>query len=94
MIQFFLEFWAEINRRASLRARVDKHPSLPQTKGKADAYTPDNTIFQELVLQYRKLVDRAENMIVQHVCGEIESGLRAHFSSCAFSFFARYPLTS
>ena len=43
--------------------------------------TPEDTIFEELVHQYAKLSNRAEDMIVQQVCGEIEGGLRTHFSS-------------
>jgi hypothetical protein len=82
-MQFFLELWAEINRRTNLRAKADTHPSLPEPKGMPDEYAPEGTIFEELVVQYRKLVDRAEGMIVQQVCGEIETGLKAHFISYA-----------
>ncbi|KAF9821810.1 hypothetical protein IEO21_00240 [Rhodonia placenta] len=75
---FFLELWAEINRRASLRSRAQAAAALPDPKGGEDA--PEGTIFEELVTQYGTLAERAEDMTVQSVCSEIEAGLRAHFS--------------
>jgi len=77
---FFLELWAEINRRASLRSRVQAENALPDPKGAEDE-APEGTIFEELVTQYSKLAERAEDMIVQTVCSEVEGGLRAHFTS-------------
>ena len=40
-----------------------------------------NTLFEELISQYRKVVSRAEDMIVQQMCGEVESALKVHFST-------------
>ncbi|KAI0935935.1 hypothetical protein AcW1_000312 [Taiwanofungus camphoratus] len=77
---FFLELWTEINHRASLRSRVEAEASLPDPKHSVTE-VPEGTIFEELVVQYGKLAERAEDMIVQCVCGEIEAGLRAHFTS-------------
>ncbi|PCH33328.1 hypothetical protein WOLCODRAFT_111625 [Wolfiporia cocos MD-104 SS10] len=79
---FFLELWAEINRRASLRARAEAAAALPEPTA-GDAEAPEDTIFGELVQQYGKLAERAEDMLVQFVCGEVEAGLRAHFSGGA-----------
>jgi len=78
---FFLELWTEINRRASLRARAEANSSLPDPKLSDESEAPQDTIFEELVGQYRKLVSRAEDIIVQQVCGEIEGGLKAHFAA-------------
>jgi RINT-1 / TIP-1 family len=78
--QFFLELWAEINHRASLRATAEGNASLPDLEISETA-VPEDTIFEELVTQYGKLIKRSEDMIVQQVCGEIESGLRPHLAA-------------
>jgi hypothetical protein len=82
-VQFYLELWTEINHRASLRIRAEMHPSLPDSanrrSNKSDA--PECTIFEELITQYTNLASRAEDMLVNQVCGETETALRAHFSA-------------
>ncbi|KAJ7275473.1 TIP-1 family-domain-containing protein [Mycena haematopus] len=75
---FFLELWTEINRRASLRSQALAASSLPDPRAPGSA-VPQETVFEELVTQYRGLVHRAEDMIVAQVCGEVEGGLKAHF---------------
>ena len=81
VVQFFLELWTEINLKASLRARAETHPSLPNLNGSSsDAI--DGTIFEELVRQYDKLVTRTQDMIVQQVCTEVEVAWKAHFARC------------
>ncbi|THH29732.1 hypothetical protein EUX98_g4456 [Antrodiella citrinella] len=80
---FFLELWAEINRKASLRARVESAASLPDPKGPTDEEVPEGTIFEELVIQYGTLGERAEDLIVQSVCGEVEQGFKAHYSGAS-----------
>ncbi|KAF9498112.1 hypothetical protein BDN71DRAFT_1443821 [Pleurotus eryngii] len=75
---FFLELWTEINRRASLRARATENPNLPDPHAN-ELEAPRDTIFEELVLRYKKVADRAQAMIVQQVCAEIDHGLKAHF---------------
>lgn len=80
-MQFFLELWTEINHKAALRARAEATASLPDPKSSSEDDVPEGTIFEELVTQYGKLVDRAEDMIVHTVCHEVEFGLRQHFSS-------------
>ena len=76
-IQFFLELWAEINHRASLRARAESVPLLPSPNSTEDE-PPEGTIFEELVRHYRDLAGRAEELIVSSVTGEVESGLKPH----------------
>ncbi|KAL4068308.1 TIP-1 family-domain-containing protein [Scleroderma yunnanense] len=82
---FFLELWAEINRRVHLRTRVEEHPSLPEpsTRTRDAQEAPEGTIFEELVIQYEKLSLRAEDMLVQQICGECEAALKPHFASLA-----------
>ncbi|KAJ7630533.1 TIP-1 family-domain-containing protein [Roridomyces roridus] len=77
---FFLELWTEINHRASLRSQALAAASLPDPRTDGSA-VPQETVFEELITQYEKLVLRAENIIVQQVCGEVEGSLKAHFSA-------------
>lgn len=60
--------------------------SLPDPKG-GDDDVPEGTIFEELVVQYNKLVIRAEDLIVHTVVGEIEVGLKPHFSGGGASVY-------
>ncbi|KAI0095281.1 TIP-1 family-domain-containing protein [Irpex rosettiformis] len=76
---FFLELWTEINRKAALRSRAVAASSLPDPKG-SDEDVPEGTIFEELVVQYNKLVIRAEDLIVHTVIEEVEAGLKPHFT--------------
>ncbi|KAK7041921.1 hypothetical protein VNI00_008903 [Paramarasmius palmivorus] len=77
---FFLELWTEINRRAGLRAQAQAHSALPDPTT-ASSDNSQETIFEELVVQYRKLGGRSEDIIVQQVCAEVEAGLKAHFQA-------------
>ncbi|KAF7792494.1 hypothetical protein EIP86_003535 [Pleurotus ostreatoroseus] len=77
---FFLELWTEINHRAALRTHAEVTSSLPDPRGGPDD-VPDGTIFEELVVQYGRLASRAEDMIVHTIYGEVEAGLKAHFSA-------------
>ena len=77
--QFFLELWAEISRQKSLRALVDGVPTLPRPSGNSGD-VPEGTLFDALVVSFEKLAERAEEMIVHSVCGEVEAGLKAHFT--------------
>lgn len=81
-MQFFLELWTEINRKASLRARADTHPSLPSLND-SSSDAADGTIFEELMQQYEKLVTRTEDMIVQLICAEVEAAWKTYFVGCA-----------
>nr|GAT43660.1 predicted protein [Mycena chlorophos] len=84
---FFLELWTEISRRASLRAQAQAAGSLPDPRSAG----PQETVFEELIGLYRRLMERAEDMIVHQVCGEIESGLKAHFSATTTSPNPNHP---
>ncbi|KAK0233270.1 TIP-1 family-domain-containing protein [Armillaria fumosa] len=77
---FFLELWTEINRRASLRARARADPLLPDPRVEEDQFNQE-TIFGELISHYRKLSVRAQDMIVQQVCTEVEGRLRPHLTA-------------
>ena len=46
-----------------------------------EAAVPEDTIFEELVVRYGKLIKRSEDMIVQQICGETEHSLRRHFAT-------------
>jgi RAD50-interacting protein 1 len=81
LLQFFLELWAEINRRATLRSRAEEHPSLPDPTNLDDSSMPEETIFEELVLQYGKLASRAENIMVHQICAEVEGELKKHLNA-------------
>ncbi|OBZ79146.1 RAD50-interacting protein 1, partial [Grifola frondosa] len=88
---FFLELWAEINHKASLRSRAESVASLPRPKDQEHEDEPlEGTIFEELVTQYAALAARAEDMIVQCVCGEVEVGLKAHLSGGSTFVFSCY----
>ena len=83
-MQFFLELWTEINHKASLRARAETHPSLPDLNDPSTDL--DGTIFEELVQQYEKLVIRTEEMLVQQICTEVEAAWKTHFARCASAY--------
>jgi len=76
---FFLELWAEMNHQASLRSRVQDVATLPSPSG-SETDEIEGTIFETLVSQYEKLAERAEEMIIHTICGEVEAGLKAHFT--------------
>ena len=41
---------------------------------------PEGTLFDALVVSFEQLAERAEELIVHSVCGEVEAGLKAHFT--------------
>ena len=41
---------------------------------------PEGTLFDALVVSFEQLAERAEEMIVHSVCGEVEAGLKGHFT--------------
>ncbi|KAJ3509803.1 hypothetical protein NLJ89_g5024 [Agrocybe chaxingu] len=74
---FFLQLWSEFFTDDTLRNWAKKTPLLPYLTD-LDATGPRETIFKEMVSRYHDLTVRAEDMIVQLVCSEVEAGLRAH----------------
>ena len=70
----------EIISDSSLRVRADEDKLIPIPPPLRGTKEPDGgSIFDRLIEDYRALADRAEDMVFQHVCGEIEMELRAHF---------------
>ncbi|KXN81133.1 RAD50-interacting protein 1 [Leucoagaricus sp. SymC.cos] len=77
---FFLELWSNIHHNAALRARIEANPLLPQL-GPENLEVPKDTIFEVFINRYTAIIIRAENMIVQQVCNEVETQLKAHFAT-------------
>ncbi|CUA72365.1 RINT1-like protein [Rhizoctonia solani] len=77
---FFLELWTEINERSALRAKVDAHPSLPHTAPVSTVEEIHGTLFDELISQYASVVVRAEDMMIRHICSEVEGELKGYFA--------------
>ena len=78
LFQFFLELWQDIFREPDLKKQAEACPLLPKTDTTSSDVARE-TIFQEMISRYHKVITRAEDMTVQQVCGEIEAGLRPHF---------------
>lgn len=68
-----------------MRSRAEAASSLPDPKTNGGE-VPEGTIFEELVVQYNQLEARAEDLIVQSVCNEVEAGLKTHFNSGGSSY--------
>ena len=81
--QFFLEFWQEIIANSNLRVRADEDHLMPTPPPLARGTERDGgSIFDKLIDDYGALAERAEDMVLQHVCGEIGTELKAHFFRC------------
>ncbi|PFH54769.1 hypothetical protein AMATHDRAFT_134611 [Amanita thiersii Skay4041] len=77
---FFLELWTEINGTCPMREEAMACPLLPRTTvDRTDA--PTTTIFDEVISRYAKIITRAEDMIIQQVCGEVENSFKAHLNT-------------
>ncbi|KAG6875297.1 hypothetical protein C0992_004387 [Termitomyces sp. T32_za158] len=81
---FFVELWTEINHKYELRKIAITNPLLPDPKAEGGEI-PEDTLFDEVLARYDCLVNRAEGMIVQQICGEIESLLKVHFVALSSS---------
>ncbi|KAG9103847.1 hypothetical protein FRC06_007525 [Ceratobasidium sp. 370] len=77
---FFLELWSEINERAVLRAKADAHPSLPATSHAQKGEQVHGTLFDELIGQYSSIATRAKDMMIRHICSEVETELKPYFA--------------
>jgi len=76
----FLELWQDILREPLLREQAQLCTLLPRIgTPRADGEVGNEMIFGEMLLRYSAIITRAEDMMVQQVCGEIEAGLRPHF---------------
>lgn len=71
---------------SSIRVRADEDKLMP-TPPPPTRGTESNagSIFDKLIEDYGALTERAEDMVLEHVCGEIEMDLRAHFFKCVSS---------
>jgi hypothetical protein len=78
--KFFLDLWTQMNSDPTLQGQVEKCPLLPQLVVEAED-VPTSTVFEEMISRYTKVVVRAEDMIVQQICGEVESNFRAHLNA-------------
>lgn len=72
---FFLDLWTQMNSDPALQA--EKSSLLPKVAFDKDT-APTNTVFDNLISRYTKAIVRAEDMIVQQVCVEVEGHLKAH----------------
>ena len=80
----------EIISDSDLRVRADEDilmPTLPPAIGAEGS--GHGSIFDKLIENYGALAERAEDMVFQHVSGEIEMELRAHFFGCVQIFLGR-----
>jgi hypothetical protein len=81
--QSFLELWQDIIVDSGLRVRADEDKLMPVPPPPVHGTESDGgSIFDKLIEDYVVLAERAEDMVLQHVCGEIEMELKAHFFRC------------
>jgi len=66
--------WKAIRETSDLQVLVANRTELPDVKLAKD----DATVFQVILTKYLNLEDRAENMIVSQICGEVETSLKGH----------------
>ncbi|KDR85307.1 hypothetical protein GALMADRAFT_204803 [Galerina marginata CBS 339.88] len=74
---FFLQLWADFDADRNLRQWAQSSEYLPNLAN-LDASSPRETVFKVVISKYYQLSIRAEDMIVQLVCSEVENGLRVH----------------
>ena len=74
-----MELWTEIGTDSSLRVRADEDRLIPIPPPARSSKSDVGSIFDKLIDDYDVLAERAEDMVFQHVCGEIEMELKAHF---------------
>ena len=78
--KFFLDLWAQMNSDPTLQGQVEKSSLLPRPVAEAKEIST-STVFDEMISRYTKIIVRSEDMIVQQICGEIESNFRAHLNA-------------
>ena len=69
-----MELWQQICEKSSLKSKVEHVDALPNP----DEARDEGTIFDELIAQYNSLAERAENMLIKQICGEVEADLKNH----------------
>lgn len=75
-----MELWHDIIANSTLRVRADDDNLMPTPPPSVHGAEADGgSIFDKLIEDYDTLAERAEDMVLQHVCGEIVMELKAHF---------------
>jgi hypothetical protein len=80
LLKPFLQLWADFHSDPILRNWANKTPLLPPCSDPDDP-APRETIFHKLVNLYHDIVSRSQDMIVQLVCTEVETGMRAYHAA-------------
>ncbi|TFK30758.1 RINT-1 family protein [Coprinopsis marcescibilis] len=89
---FFLELWQDILRDPLARENASQSQLLPKPSwGNTGGQAVHDTIFDEIRTKYQTIIGRAEDMIVQQVCGEIEAELRPHIIASTHSATGQQP---
>jgi len=70
--------WRDIHHDPALRSHAEANSLLP-SPGHEALEVPNDTIFEAVINRYTTIIIRAENMVVQQVCIEVETQLKAHF---------------
>ena len=70
-----------MNQNTNLLDHTPTHPALSQGPQSDTQDLSCGTFFDALISRYEKLVNRAEDMIVYQVCGEVERALKVHFAA-------------
>ena len=82
IIQFFVELWTAVNQNPNVPDHTTPtQPALSQGPESDKEDLSCGTFFDALISHYEKLVNRAEDMIVHQVCGEVERALKVHFAA-------------
>lgn len=77
LVKLYLEMWNELNVQTSMQSIADSSRLLPPLNGSWQ----DHTIFDVLTENSAEIASRAEDLLVQHICTEVEGQMKAHFSS-------------
>jgi hypothetical protein len=73
-----------VNRRPELRVLVETvEPGVLPPLAPPGAEEPESGLFDAVGSAYDALASRAEGMVVEHVCAEVEGGMKAHVAASA-----------
>ncbi|THU91630.1 RINT-1 family protein [Dendrothele bispora CBS 962.96] len=81
---FFVELWNAISDQSDLRAMIQDKLASPVSI----AEVTQSTVFKDQVEKYQQMGRRAEDIIVQQVCVEVEAGLKLHLSAISSPEYA------
>ncbi|PPQ63719.1 hypothetical protein CVT24_004299 [Panaeolus cyanescens] len=74
---FFIQLWGEFATDPALQEWMGRSPLLPDHVAEDEGSVKDS-IFSKVHAKYHHLTERAQDMVVQLICSEVENGLRAH----------------